>query len=72
MPHQRKRKRQNPGRFLNMLILIFIVLIVFEGNLLINIFQKDGLKSQINSQIDELLADSRSKEKETETTVPPR
>ena len=69
MPHQRKRKRQNPGRFLNMLILIFIVLIVFEGNLLINIFQKDGLKSQINSQIDELLADSRSKEKETETTV---
>lgn len=69
MPHQRKRKRQNPGRFLNMLILIFIVLIVFEGNLLINIFQKDVLKSQINSQIDELLADSRSKEKETETTV---
>ena len=69
MPHQRKRKRQHPGRFLNMLILIFIVLIVFEGNLLINIFQKDGLKSRISSQIDELLADSRSREKETETTA---
>lgn len=66
MPHQKKRKRQQPGRFLNMLILIFIVLIVFEGNLLINIFQKQSLKSQVDSQIDELLADSKAKEPETE------
>jgi lysophospholipase L1-like esterase len=74
MPHQKKRKRQNPGRFLNMLILIFIVLIVFEGNLLINIFQKDGLKSQINSQIRELLANNTEEESsesapETETSA---
>lgn len=66
MPHQKKRKRQQPGRFLNMLILVFIVLIVFEGNLLINIFQKESLKSQVNSQIDELLVNSKAKEPETE------
>lgn len=64
MAHQKKRKRQQPGRFLNMLILIFIVLIVFEGNLLINIFRKDSLKSQVNSQIDEILADSKKEETE--------
>jgi hypothetical protein len=57
-----------------MLILIFIVLIVFEGNLLINIFQKDGLKSQINSQIRELLANNTEEESsesasETETSA---
>lgn len=68
MPHQKKRKRQQPGRFLNMLILVFIVLVVFEGNLLVNIFQKESLKSQVNSQIDELLADSKAKEPETETS----
>ncbi|MCI5996478.1 MAG: GDSL-type esterase/lipase family protein [Blautia sp.] len=64
MAHQKKRKRQQPGRFLNMLILIFIVLIVFEGNLLINIFRKDSLRSQVNSQIDEILADSKKEETE--------
>jgi len=68
MPHQKKRKRQQPGRFLNMLILIFIVLIVFEGKLLINIFQKDSLKSQVDSQIHELLADSKAKEPETQVS----
>lgn len=69
MPHQKKRKRQQPGRFLNMLILIFIVLIVFEGKLLINIFQKESLKSQVDSQIHELLADSKAKEPETEVST---
>ena len=68
MPHQKKRKRQQPGRFLNMLILVFIVLIVFEGKLLINIFQKDSLKSQVDSQIHELLADSKAKEPETKVS----
>jgi lysophospholipase L1-like esterase len=68
MPHQKKRKRQQPGRFLNMLILVFIVLIVFEGKLLINIFQKDSLKSQVDSQIHELLADSKTKEPETKVS----
>lgn len=69
MPHQRKRKRQNPGRFLNMLILIFIILVVFEGRLLINIFQKESLPSLVDSQINELLTDTRAKVPETENTL---
>lgn len=69
MPHQKKRKRQNPGRFLNMLILIFIILVVFEGRLLINIFQKESLPSLVDSQINELLTDTRAKVPETENTL---
>ena len=67
MPHQKKRKRQQPGRFLSLLILIFIALLVFEGNLLINIFKKDSLTTQVNAQIDELLASTAGRTKDTET-----
>jgi len=54
-----------------MLILILIVLVVFEGKLLINIFQKDGLQSQVDAQIDELLADVRDVETESESETEP-
>ncbi len=70
MLHQKKRKRQQPGRFLNILILIVTVLIVFEGKLLINIFQKDSLATQVSSQIDELFANDSSTEPESSSELP--
>lgn len=64
MPQQKKRKRQKPGRFLNVLVLAIIVLIVFEGKLLINIFQKESIKTQVTSQLDEILSNEGADETE--------
>lgn len=79
MSQQKKRRRQKPGRFLSILILIFAVLVVFEGKLLINIFRKEPYHKQVSSQVDALLAEdtaetesNTSKEvlpDETETTA---
>lgn len=68
MPQQKKRKRQKPGRFLNILILIIAVLVVFEGKLLINIFKEENIQTQVNSQVSELLAETIT-EAETEPST---
>lgn len=55
MTHKTKRKRPDSGRFLNILILIIVVLIVFEGRILINMFSKEGVKKQLENQLNEAL-----------------
>lgn len=56
MPQQKKRKSRQTGRFLNILILIFTVLVVFEGRLLINIASKGSLKNQVDQQLSEVFS----------------
>ena len=68
MSQQKKRRRQRPGRFLNILILIIAILLVFEGNLLISIFKKESLQKQVTAQVAELLATETTA---TEATAPP-
>ncbi len=63
MPKKKKRRRQDPGRFLSMVILIIAVLVIFEGKLLINIFKRESIQSQVNAQLNELFA---QEEPETE------
>lgn len=58
MPQKKKRKRQKPGRFFSVLILVFAALVVFEGKVLISIFGKETLQTQVTSQVNELLAEN--------------
>ena len=68
MPKKKKRRRQDPGRFLSMVILIIAVLVIFEGKLLINIFKRETIQSQVNAQLNELFAEVESEtEEQTET-----
>lgn len=67
MPQQKKRKRQNTGRFLNIVILLVVFLVVFEGKLLMNILKKESIQSQVKAQISELFAAVSLNETETET-----
>lgn len=64
MPQQKKRKPQQTRRFLNILILIFTVLVVFEGRLVINILSKGSLQNQVNEQLNEVFS---AEEFQTET-----
>lgn len=56
MPQQKKRKPRKTGRFLNILILIFTVLVVFEGRLIINIASKGGIHKQVQDELDEIFS----------------
>lgn len=47
MTQRKKRKRQQPGRFFNILAVIIVLLIIFEGNILINMFKKENIKKNI-------------------------
>lgn len=69
MPNYKKRKRQNTGRFLNIVILIIVFLVIFEGKLLVNVFKKETFQAQITAQLGELFART---EPETETEEPPQ
>ncbi|MCR1841350.1 GDSL-type esterase/lipase family protein [Murimonas intestini] len=71
MAHKTKRKRPDSGRFLNILILIIVVLIVFEGRLLINMFSKEGVKKQLENQLNEALegAEEETEAPQTETSA---
>lgn len=76
MVHKTKRKRPDSGRFLNILILIIVVLVVFEGRILINMFSKEGVKKQLENQLNEALegAEEETEAPQTETaaqTEPP-
>lgn len=68
MSQQKKRRQRRPGRFLSILILVFAVLVVFEGKLLISIFSKETLENQVSAEVSELLKDS-TPETDTETTT---
>lgn len=51
-----------------MVILIIAVLVIFEGKLLINIFKRETIQSQVNAQLNELFAEVESEtEEQTET-----
>ena len=63
MPQQRKRKPRRTGRFLSILILIFTVLVVFEGRLIVNILAKGGIDKQVDEQLKEVFS---AKEFQTE------
>ena len=41
MVQQKRRKPRKTARFLNMLLLVFAFLVVFEGRLIINIASKE-------------------------------
>lgn len=64
MPQQKKRKSRQTGRFLNILILIFTVLVVFEGRLIVSIISKGSIQKQVNEQLSEVFS---AKEFQTET-----
>ena len=68
MSYKKRGKRQNSGRFPTILVLFFVVLVVFEGKLLINIFRNGTFSEQITSQVDDLLA-THLPETETETST---
>lgn len=83
MAQQRKRKPRRTGRFLNILLLVFAFLVVFEGRLIINIASRGGIHNQVQEQLDEIFSskdfqqDEASAESETSsestrnnTTVP--
>lgn len=65
MPQQKKRKPQKTGRFLNILILIFTVLVVFEGQLILNIASKGGIHKQVQDELNEVFS---AKEFQTEAS----
>ena len=46
MVQQKRRKPRKTARFLNMLLLVFAFLVVFEGRLIINIASKGGLQEE--------------------------
>ena len=69
MPKKKKRRRQEPGRFLSMIILVITVLVIFEGKLLVNIFKKETIQGQVSAQLSELFADGET-ESETQTEQP--
>ena len=51
-----RRKKPNNGLVINVLTLIVIVLVVFEGKSLISLFSKDSLAQRIKTEVDEVLA----------------
>ena len=65
MPQQKKRKPRKTGRFLNILILIFTVLVVFEGRLIINIASRGGIHKQVQDELNEVFS---AKEFQTEAS----
>ena len=71
MAQQRKRKPRRTGRFLNILLLVFAFLVVFEGRLIINIASRGGIHNQVQEQLDEIFSskdfqqDEASAESET-------
>lgn len=69
MPKKKKRRRRDPSRFLSMVILIIAVLVIFEGKLLINIFSRETIQSQLNTQLEELFAEGETETQE-ETEEP--
>lgn len=69
MPKKKKRRRQEPGRFLSMIILVITVLVIFEGKLLVNIFKKETIQGQVSAQLSELFAEGET-ESETQTEPP--
>lgn len=56
MAQQRKRKPRRTGRFLNILLLVFAFLVVFEGRLIINIASRGGIHNQVQEQLDEIFS----------------
>ena len=56
MSQQKKRRPQQTGRFLNILILVFTVLVVFEGRLIVSILSKGSLQKQVEEQLDEVFS----------------
>lgn len=66
MSVQKKRKRRHPSRFLHVLLLIVAVLVIFEGQLLVNIFSRESIQNQVKSQLSELFAENTEAE-----TAPP-
>ena len=51
MVQQKRRKPRKTARFLNMLLLVFAFLVVFEGRLIINIASKGGINKQVDEQL---------------------
>jgi len=70
MAQRKRRKRQQPGRLFHILILIIILLFIFEANILINMFKKENIKKNI--QTNGAVTEKASSEKElsTNTNVP--
>ena len=64
MAQQRKRRPRRTTRFLNMLLLIFAFLVVFEGRLIINIASRGGIHNQVQEQLDEIFSSSDFRQEE--------
>ena len=58
MVQQKRRKPRKTARFLNMLLLVFAFLVVFEGRLIINIASKGGLNRQVDEQLNKIFSSS--------------
>lgn len=56
MPQRKKRRPRQTGRFLSILILIFTVLVVFEGRLIVSILAKGGIDKQVDEQLKEVFS----------------
>ena len=64
MAQQRNRRPRRTTRFLNMLLLIFAFLVVFEGRLIINIASRGGIHNQVQEQLDEIFSSSDFRQEE--------
>lgn len=69
MAQQTNPKRPDSGRFLSILILVVVVLLVFEGRVLINLFSEKGIKKQLEAQLSEAL-EGTIEETEAPTEAP--
>lgn len=58
MVQQKRRKPRKTARFLNMLLLVFAFLVVFEGRLIINIASKGGINKQVDEQLNKIFSSS--------------
>ncbi len=55
---KKRRKPRKTARFLNMLLLVFAFLVVFEGRLIINIASKGGINKQVDEQLNKIFSSS--------------
>lgn len=63
----RRRRKPNNGLVINILMLIVIALIVFEGKTLIHLFSKESLADRVKTEVDEVLAQDKLAQKSSET-----
>lgn len=62
-----RRRKPNNGLAINVLMLIVIALIVFEGKTLLHLFSKESYAQRVKTEVDEVLSQAKKQEHSTET-----